>query len=61
MADRHKLTFPVGHDTGEIGPLHGFKVLPLMILIDKSGNLVERNMRELTEEELRQRIGKLLK
>jgi cytochrome c biogenesis protein CcmG, thiol:disulfide interchange protein DsbE len=58
---KYKLKFPVGHDTGEIGLLYGFKALPLMIFVDRAGNLVERNTRELTREELRQRIENLLK
>lgn len=61
---RYKLTFPVGHDTGDIGLLYAVKSMPIMstmIFIDKAGNLVERYTGELTEEEFLQRIEDLLK
>jgi peroxiredoxin len=58
---RYKLTFPVGHDTGDIGPLYAVQAAPIMIFIDKAGKLVERHVGELTETEFRQRIEDLLK
>lgn len=63
FVERHKLMFPVGHDTGDIGRLYAVKSMPvmMMIFIDKAGNLVERYMEELTEEEFLQRIEDLLK
>jgi peroxiredoxin len=61
FAERYKLTFPVGHDTGDIGKLYAFKALPLIIFIDKAGNLVGRYMKEFTEEESRQQIEDLMK
>ena len=59
--ERYKLTFPVGHDTGDIGRLYAVKALPPIIFIDKAGNMVGRYMEELTEGELRQRIEDLMK
>jgi hypothetical protein len=61
FVERYKITFPVGHDTGEIGSFYAVKVLPIMIFVDKSGNLVERHAGELTEEEFRQKVENLLK
>ena len=61
FVERYRLTFPVGHDTGDIGLLYVVKAMPTMIFIDKAGNLVERYMGELTEEEFLQRIEALLK
>jgi cytochrome c biogenesis protein CcmG/thiol:disulfide interchange protein DsbE len=61
FVERYKLTFPVGHDTGDIFPLYGVKAAPTMIFIDKASNLVERHAGELTEAELTQRIEDLLK
>ena len=58
---RYKLTFPAGHDTGEIGALYAVKALPIMVFVDRAGNLVERTTGELTEAEFRQRVENLLK
>ncbi len=61
FVQRYKLTFPAGHDTGEIGTLYGVKVLPIMVFVDRAGNLVERSAGELSEAEFTQRVENLLK
>ena len=64
FVERYKLTFPAGHDSGEIGRLYAVEAVPIMstmIFIDKAGNLVERYVGELTEAEFLQRIEDLLK
>ncbi len=61
FVERYKLTFPVGHDNGEIGQLYAAKAMTIMIFIDKAGNLVERYLGELTEQEFLQRIEDLVK
>ena len=59
---KDKLTFPVGHDTsGEIISLYAVQAVPTIILVDKTGKLVERHVGELTKPELRQRMDALLK
>ncbi len=58
---RYKLTFPVGHDSGEIAALYAAKSIPIMIFIDKAGKLVERHVGALTAEELHQKIEALVK
>ena len=61
FVERYNLTFPVGHDTGDISRLYVVRAMPTMIFIDKAGNLVGRYSRELTEAEFLQRIEDLLK
>jgi peroxiredoxin len=62
FVERYKLTFPVGHDiSGEIISLYAVQAVPTVILVDKTGKLVERHVGELTKSELRQRIDALLK
>ena len=64
FVEKYKLTFPVGHDTGDISRRYAVKAVPIMstmIFIDRAGNLVERYVGELTEEEFLQRIEDLLK
>ncbi len=64
FVERYKLTFPVGHDTGDISLLYAVKAMPIMstkIFIDKAGNLVEQCSGELTQEEFLRRIEDLLK
>jgi peroxiredoxin len=61
FAKRYRLTFPVGHDTGDISLLYAVDSLPMIIMIDKAGNLVERHRKEFTEEAFRQQIEDFLK
>jgi thioredoxin-related protein len=61
FVEKEKVTFPAGHDTGEIISLYAVHAVPTIILVDKAGKLVERHVGELTKSELRKRIDALLK
>ena len=62
FVERDKVTFPVGHDTsGKIISLYAVHAVPTIILVDKTGKLVEQHVGELTKSQFRQRIDTLLK
>ena len=59
---RYKLTYPNGRDiSGTIGSLYDVRGTPTVIFVDKAGNLVERHVEAMAEEEFRQKIEDLLK
>ncbi len=59
---RYKLTYPNGRDlSGTIGSLYDVKGTPTVLFVDKAGNLVERHVGAMAEEEFRQKIEDLVK
>ncbi|WP_428908973.1 thiol-disulfide oxidoreductase ResA [Niallia sp. Krafla_26] len=49
FVERHKLTFPVVIDQGDVQAAYGINPLPITFLIDKNGTVIKSHTGQLTE------------